>query len=141
MIGGKLTVVPIHPGDKHDTDLSVIEAMLGKLATDDTVPVATTLGAAPKVPEPNADDSNLQDVTKRVVGLEQSTEAMAQQMRLETEALQKLRAQSAAENASLMKALEDRTEHVLDQAIDATHSVLTHTKPTLPTGSKEVGSH
>jgi hypothetical protein len=127
-INGKVSIVPMVKGDKHDSQLGVIEAMLGKLADDGTTPAP---GAKPVVagsPEPNADGrSALDAVAAQVNSLEKSSEAMAAEAKAETEALLQLQRQSRAENAKLMAALAAKTDSILDKAVDATHDVLIHT--------------
>jgi len=126
-INGKVTIVPINTGDHHDTQLGVIEAMLGRLGTDDT-PTPAAVQQMTGKPEPNADGrAALAAVAAQVNSLEQSSAAMAAEAKAETEALLALQRQSKAESAKLLEALQSKTESILDVAVDATHKIMTHT--------------
>jgi len=131
---GKHMIVPIQKGDKHDTDLTVIEQMLGRLQADAETPVPGTQQAAVAASvgataEPKADDrTHLLAVTRRINSLEQTTQQMAKQATAETAALMALQAQSKAENARLMKVLESKADGVMDTVLDATHDTLSHIK-------------
>jgi hypothetical protein len=129
MLGGKMEIIPIKPGDTHDNDVAVLEAMLKKLSVDDN-PVAAAIKptATPAGPEPNADDqSKLLDVSKKVQSLEESARLMAEQTKAETAALMKLRESAAATKAEFVKAMEATTDRLADSVIEATHDVLIHT--------------
>jgi len=127
-INGKTSIVPMVKGDAHDSQLGVIEAMLGKLADDGSAPAAAAPKAAGTAAEPNLDGrSALAAVAAQVNSLEKSAEAMAAEAKAETEALLALQRQSRAENAKLMEALTSKTESILDKAVDVTHEVMVHT--------------
>lgn len=156
MVNGKPQIVPLHPGDAHDDKLAVIEAMLGKFATEEPTAIAAAFGGSadtigagagantqntPAAPAtgaagaaaaaPNAEDrSHLEAVARRINSLEASTQAMAEQAKAETQALMALQQQSKAENERLLKALEAKTSSVLDNAVDALHAVLTKPEET-----------
>lgn len=127
-VAGKLQLVPIAKGDKHDDQLSVIEAMLGSLAADGDQPKSAIAAVEPKVAEPNLKDrSKLQAVARRVNTLEATTKAMAEQAAAETQALLNLQKSSKAETERLFQVLAAKTDGAFDAAIDATHATLTHT--------------
>jgi predicted phage tail protein len=129
MLAGKLQIVPIRPGDTHDGDLAVIEAMLAKMAADGEQPTVVSAPSEKKGAEPNADDqSKLLDVTKKVASLEETARMMAEQTKIETAALMKLKESAAASKAEFLKAMEATTEKLADKVIDATHEAMLPSK-------------
>lgn len=128
-------------GDKHDTQLGVIEQMLSKLGTEPK-PTKAAVVASGKAPEPNADDrSALARVAAQVNSLEQKSAAMAAEAHAETEALLALQRQSKAESEKLLAALNAKTDSILDSAVDATHKVMVHTPhPAGQHGPKDAAS-
>jgi len=129
MLAGKLQIVPIRPGDTHDGDLAVIEAMLSKMAADGEQPTVVSAPTQSKTAEPNADDrSKLMDVTKKVASLEETARMMAEQTKAETAALMKLKESAAASKAEFLRAMEATTEKLADKVIDATHEAMLPSK-------------
>jgi len=129
MLGGKLQIVPIRPGDTHDGDLAVIEAMLSKMAAEGEQPTVVSNTPAKKGAEPNAEDrSKLFDVTKKVQSLEETARIMAEQTKAETAALMKLKESAAASKAEFLRAMEVTTEKLADKVIDATHEAMLPSK-------------
>jgi len=132
-------IVPLVKGDAHDQDLSVIEAMLGNMASQEPNAVAKAFGGSPATigaggganptpPGPAVEDiSRLEAVRRRVVGLEQTTSQLADAARRETEELRKLREQSAKENERVLQVLTNKADSLLDQVTDQTQEIMTHT--------------
>jgi len=140
VIGGKMQIVPLVKGDVHDEQLGVIEAMLGKMSSEEPTAVAKAFGGSaqtiglgaganptPTVAQTDEERSRLEAVRRRVATLEKTTEALADAAKRETEELKKLRDQSAAENERVLKALTSKADGLLDTVTDQTHDIITHT--------------
>jgi len=167
MLNGKVEIVPVSKGDKHDADLSVIEAMLGRMVAEDpaasssaaqafgdnnaaaadaaatttssasaasaTSAAASASASSTSTPSATAaakaaaDPDRLDRVRRRVLTLEQTTEALAEAAKKETEELAKLREQSAADNARVLQALNAKADVLMGVVTDATHDIMVTT--------------
>jgi hypothetical protein len=154
VIGGRVQVVPMVKGDKHDNELAAINAVLNKMAREEPRRIANVFGGSPHTiglgpganggseaaasaisaaaasresPNPSDARDHLEYVRRQVATLEQKTAALAAASKQGLDELRKFREQSAAENQRMIKALEKKADSLLDKVVDQTQAILTHT--------------